>query len=136
MSGLRPGGTNSGADLFGRATADLSHQLRDHRSRTARRGTLLSVARPEPKCMRHGHGRFSQRVAPTRAPVVGGLGWGEQPCPVATGHQFLESEPDIDEEALPAYAPEWPPDEYVWSYRKHSRLHHFASTNVIDLYDR
>lgn len=50
--------------------------------------------------------------------------------------RFLETDPAIDEETLPAYAPELNPDEYVWGYVKHSRLYHFAPTKVIDLYDR
>lgn len=50
--------------------------------------------------------------------------------------EFLASHPEIDEETLPAYAPEFNPDEYVWTYLKHSRMYHYAPTNVIDLYDR
>jgi transposase len=54
----------------------------------------------------------------------------------AVVREFLAGQRAIAEETLPAYAPELNPDEFVWSYLKHSRLYHFAPTNVIDLYDR
>lgn len=50
--------------------------------------------------------------------------------------EFLDTQEGIEEETLPAYSPQLNPDEYVWSYLKHSRMYHFAPTNVIDLYDR
>lgn len=49
---------------------------------------------------------------------------------------YWQGQKGIETETLPAYAPELNPDECVWSYLKHAKMHHYAPTNVIDLYDR
>lgn len=47
--------------------------------------------------------------------------------------KLLEVNPSIEVEALPPYAPELNPVDYVWSYVKYGRLANYCPTNLAEL---
>ena len=50
--------------------------------------------------------------------------------------QLLNEHPSIEVEALPPYAPELNPVDYVWSYVKYGRLANYCPFNLAELRQR
>lgn len=47
--------------------------------------------------------------------------------------KLIEEDPSIEVEALPPYAPELNPVDYVWSYVKYGRLANYCPSNLAEL---
>ena len=48
-------------------------------------------------------------------------------------HRFLRNNPSVEVEALPPYAPELNPVDFVWSYLKYGRLANYCPNCLFDL---
>ena len=64
---------------------------------------------------------FLDGAAPHRAKVV---------------QEYVDQQPQLQIESLPAYAPELNPDEGVWSYTKYGRMPNWAPTDTTTLRQR
>ena len=64
---------------------------------------------------------FLDGAAPHRAKVV---------------QEYVDQQPQLQIESLPAYAPELNPDEGVWSYTKYGRMANWAPTDTTTLRQR